>query len=407
MDILSAKQAVIDAGRKLSETGLIARTWGNVSARVDAETFVITPSGKGYDALTPADIAVLHIKDLSVAPDETGQPNTVKPSSEKGIHAAVYAQRPETGFVIHTHQFLASIAGLSKEGAICGAADFWADIVGPEVPIAKYGLPGTGKLKKAVAACVKANPASKAFLMAHHGALCVGADSAQAFQVAQTLEQVCERYITKRFLEKTGEIATGIDEILHRIKSPAEDSAAPDFAPYNSVRSAKAFVMMPADGDGSGVDVRVEDGKILNACPVTPDTLQIHRAIYQKDKKVNAIRHVKSGALLVASEESGKMAAFLDDFAQIAGAKIKNVRLNGDADAVCKALKGKNAVLLRGNGALTTGVNDDEAGAVEIVAQKNAAAALAAKVLGQVKPIGAVDGALMRFVYVKKYAKKK
>ena len=35
MDILTAKKEVIAAGKKLVETGLIARTWGNVSCRVD------------------------------------------------------------------------------------------------------------------------------------------------------------------------------------------------------------------------------------------------------------------------------------------------------------------------------------------------------------------------------------
>ena len=34
----------------------------------------------------------------------------VKPSSEKGIHADAYRLRPEAGFVIHTHQYWASIA---------------------------------------------------------------------------------------------------------------------------------------------------------------------------------------------------------------------------------------------------------------------------------------------------------
>ena len=49
MDILQAKKEVIAAGLRLVETGLIARTWGNVSCRVDENSFVITPSGKPYE----------------------------------------------------------------------------------------------------------------------------------------------------------------------------------------------------------------------------------------------------------------------------------------------------------------------------------------------------------------------
>ena len=96
MDILQAKQIVIAAGKKLVETGLIARTWGNVSCRIDSQSFVITPSGKAYETLTPDDIVLVRAADLSYDGD-------VKPSSEKGIHAQCYLLRPECNFVIHTH----------------------------------------------------------------------------------------------------------------------------------------------------------------------------------------------------------------------------------------------------------------------------------------------------------------
>ena len=46
MELSLAKQTVIDAGKRLVETGLIARTWGNVSCRVSDTQFVITPSGR-------------------------------------------------------------------------------------------------------------------------------------------------------------------------------------------------------------------------------------------------------------------------------------------------------------------------------------------------------------------------
>ena len=71
-----AKQAVIEAGHILLETGLIARTWGNVGARISDTQFVITPSGKPYETLTPDDIVVVNIADC-------GYEGDVKPSSEK------------------------------------------------------------------------------------------------------------------------------------------------------------------------------------------------------------------------------------------------------------------------------------------------------------------------------------
>lgn len=76
MDILQAKKEVIAAGLRLVEKGLIARTWGNVSCRVDENSFVITPSGKPYEGLTPDDIVEVKIDTLSYE-------GNVKPSSER------------------------------------------------------------------------------------------------------------------------------------------------------------------------------------------------------------------------------------------------------------------------------------------------------------------------------------
>lgn len=99
-----AREQVIDAGKRLVQSGLIARTWGNVSCRLDSNYFIITPSGRDYLGLKPEDLVKVSIKDCSYSGD-------IKPSSEKGIHADLYQQRPDMNFVIHTHQKEASIVG--------------------------------------------------------------------------------------------------------------------------------------------------------------------------------------------------------------------------------------------------------------------------------------------------------
>ena len=68
-EIEEAKKLVVEAGKKLIETGLIARTWGNVSARISETQFVITPSGRAYETLTPDDIVVVNIDDCSYEGD--------------------------------------------------------------------------------------------------------------------------------------------------------------------------------------------------------------------------------------------------------------------------------------------------------------------------------------------------
>jgi L-fuculose-phosphate aldolase len=109
MRVNEAKSEVLKACEELVARGLVARTWGNVSCRVDETCFVVTPSGVGYERLEPGCIVEVDINTLAHKGD-------IKPSSEKGIHADAYRVNAATNFVIHTHQTYAtclSVAGVS------------------------------------------------------------------------------------------------------------------------------------------------------------------------------------------------------------------------------------------------------------------------------------------------------
>ena len=134
-----AKAKVVAAGIKLVESGLIARTWGNVSCRISETHFVITPSGRDYLTLTIDDIVMVRIEDLSY----TGE---VKPSGEKAVHAEIYKARPDANFVIHTHQENASVISTLGIDEVNVGSNF--QLLGPKIICAAYGLPGTKKLQR-------------------------------------------------------------------------------------------------------------------------------------------------------------------------------------------------------------------------------------------------------------------
>jgi len=168
-----ARRLVIEAGHKLLDAKLTARTWGNISARISEDEFIITPSGRAYVDLEPEELVKVKISDCSYEGD-------IKPSSEKGVHAAAYELRPEVNFVIHTHQHYAS--------AICAEEK---DV--PFAPCAGYGLPGTKTLKDKMALCIAIYKEHDSFLMAKHGALCLGKSYEEAFDNAFKLEENCKR----------------------------------------------------------------------------------------------------------------------------------------------------------------------------------------------------------------------
>jgi L-fuculose-phosphate aldolase len=185
MDSDAAKAEVINAGRCLVEQGLVSRTWGNVSCRIDERRMVITPSGIDYGRLTPSEIVVTDIETLEY---EGG----VKPSSEKGIHALAYRTYPEVNFVIHTHQNFATMLSVARWDSVPVSDDDKARL-GGVVALAGYGLPGTKRLVRQVEAVFDRSK-GKTVLMARHGALLCGKNRDEAFTRAIALEELCGTY---------------------------------------------------------------------------------------------------------------------------------------------------------------------------------------------------------------------
>ena len=186
-ELAEARELVLRACKELVDHKLIARTWGNISARVSNNQFVITPSGRDYDTLTPEDIVIVDLKGR--------YEGDIAPSSEKGVHAAVYSLRPDVDFVIHTHQTYASALSVLGYSINLGkrVSVETKYLVGPNIICAEYGRNASKKLCDAVGAAIEENPRCNHVLMKNHGALCFGRDYSEAFKVTYTLEALSKK----------------------------------------------------------------------------------------------------------------------------------------------------------------------------------------------------------------------
>ena len=68
MEETAQRALICQTGLALLETGLVARTWGNVGSRLDPNHFLITPSGLGYEHMQPEDLVLVNSSDLSYPP---------------------------------------------------------------------------------------------------------------------------------------------------------------------------------------------------------------------------------------------------------------------------------------------------------------------------------------------------
>ena len=182
MEDQALRTCICETGRELLENGLVARTWGNVSARADGGHYLVTPSGMDYGSIAPEDIALC---DLA-----TGKwTGSRRPSGERAVHALAYSMFEDVNFVIHTHQTYASTLGLCGYKPGCFTGEERQQLGG--VTVAGYGLPGTKTLQNAMREAMARG--ARTILMAHHGVLICARSHDEALMRAQLLERLCRR----------------------------------------------------------------------------------------------------------------------------------------------------------------------------------------------------------------------
>ena len=112
----------------------------------------------------------------------------------------------------------------------------------------------------------------------------------------------------------------------------------------------------------------------------------------------------------LCSREISSLPPVLDDMAQIVGPRA-HVENASDIAAIGRRMKRGFALIVRGeagspSGALTVGRSMEQAFTAALVLEKSARVYKLANKLGGVKPLGAVESALMHLIYTKKYSRR-
>ena len=180
----AAQAEVCKTAKEVYTSGLVTGTWGNISARVDDEYMVITPSGMAYDSLSADQMVIVNMDTLEYE-------GSLKPSIEAVVHAAIYKDRPEVNGVMHTHSnYALTVATARKE--IPPICEDQVQILGGSIRLAAYEMPGT---KEMAEACVKALKGRQGALIANHGAISCDKTLAKAFIGSQIIEKASMVYL--------------------------------------------------------------------------------------------------------------------------------------------------------------------------------------------------------------------
>ncbi len=175
--IFSLKKEMVEICRRIYERGYVAANDGNVSARVETNRFLMTPTGMSKGFLQPSDLVLVDADGNKVAGSRTA-------SSEAKMHLTIYKQRPDINAVVHAHPPTATgfaVAGIPLTKCVLPEVII---SVG-SIPIAEYAAPGTQQLADVVTGYLSRYDA---VLLENHGAITVGGSITNAHFKMETIE---------------------------------------------------------------------------------------------------------------------------------------------------------------------------------------------------------------------------
>ncbi len=170
------RHELVEYGKKLLMNNLVVGAGGNISAKHD-NTFLISPSGIGFDEMRPEDL-------VTVSCDDGQTIGCGRPSSEVAMHWYCYKQRPDIEAVVHAHP-PTTVGVISGGGMIEPMFPEFVAYVG-ELAKVDFLTPCTNELADSVASALQR---VDGVLMVAHGALTVGNSLKEAFMRMEIIEE--------------------------------------------------------------------------------------------------------------------------------------------------------------------------------------------------------------------------
>jgi L-fuculose-phosphate aldolase len=178
-----AHAQVLAAAKDMLRKGLVEGTAGNISARQEDGSVVITPSSVDYADMGLDDLVVIDANGATLSAKEGRSA-----SSEKLLHLACYKAFDDVGSVIHSHPVHATMFAITHQ-SIPACIDEFSIFVGGEVRCTRYAASGTPDVGEAA---VEALAGRGAALIANHGMVAVGPKPSSALHVTALVERSAE-----------------------------------------------------------------------------------------------------------------------------------------------------------------------------------------------------------------------
>jgi len=198
-----APAKVLAAAKDMLHKGLTEGTAGNISARQEDGTFVITPSSVDYDQMELDDLVVIGADGKAISAKDGRSA-----SSEKLLHLACYAAYEDVGSVIHSHPVHATMFAVAHQN-IPACIDEFSIYVGGDVRVTEYAASGTAGVGENAVVALKDRGAA---LIANHGLVAVGPGPYKALHITALVERNAQIILGARQLGALHELPDKVNQ---------------------------------------------------------------------------------------------------------------------------------------------------------------------------------------------------
>lgn len=203
-----ARDEICRVGASIFQRGLTFGSTGNISVRLPAGGYLMTPTNASLGALDPVKLARF---------DATGRFLDGDPGTKGAfLHFCMYGQRRDAGAVVHlhsTHSVAVSIlADVDPADVLPPLTAYFVMRVG-RLPLVPYFPPGDEALAKAVE---KLAGRHHAVLLANHGPVVAGSSLANAPFATEELEETARLFLMLRSMPIRPLTPQQVDAFLER-----------------------------------------------------------------------------------------------------------------------------------------------------------------------------------------------
>ncbi|MGD9128232.1 MAG: class II aldolase/adducin family protein [Planctomycetia bacterium] len=189
LNLHTIKKEICEIGSRLYKKGFASANDGNISYRASEKEVVCTPTGVSKGFLKPDDLCVVDMQGNQTA-------GRKKRTSEILLHLEIMKERPEVKSIVHCHPPHATAFGIAREPIPpCVLPEI--EIFLGEVPIARYGTPGSKNFAETILPFVNK---SEVVILANHGTVSWGDTVEAAYFKTEMLDAYCKMLMLAKSL---------------------------------------------------------------------------------------------------------------------------------------------------------------------------------------------------------------